>query len=143
MATRSRRRAGQKGTDLQTRSGPLLEELAGFAHAVARASDLPATYRALFAFANLVSPTTGIFVALYDPARRLRTCVYGARDDGEDDVSVPPPMPISGSELATARAAVARRRDGARDLPLHVRSGDVLIERAPAALRAVLGAAVA
>jgi EAL domain-containing protein (putative c-di-GMP-specific phosphodiesterase class I) len=99
-------------SDAPARAGPplrdpgqLLDELAGLAHALASAADLPTTYRALFAFAQLVSPTNGIFVSLYDPKRDERTCVYSAGDDGEDDVSSLPPMPMSGSPQSVAIAA--------------------------------------
>lgn len=98
-----RRSRGQVGADLE-RQDPsrLLNELAALAHALALATDLQTTYRALFEFAQAVSPTSGIFVSLYDGARRLRTCVYSARDEGEDDVSTLPPMPMSGSPQSVA-----------------------------------------
>jgi len=84
--------------------GRLLKELATLAHALASAADLRTTYRALFEFARVVSPTSGIFVSLYDPAHRLRTCVYSAGEDGEDDVSALPPMPMNGSPQSVAIA---------------------------------------
>jgi hypothetical protein len=82
--------------------GRLLEELAILANALASAASLESTYRALFDFARVVSPTSAILVSLYDPVHRLRTCVYSAREDGEDDVSTLPPMPMSGSPQSEA-----------------------------------------
>lgn len=84
--------------------GQLLSELAGLAHALASAADLSTTYRALFAFAQRVSPTNSIFVSLYDPKRDKRTCVYSAGADGEDDVSILPPMPMNSSPQSVAIA---------------------------------------
>lgn len=78
--------------------------LAALAEAVAAAPDLRAIYRALFAFAHSITPTHGIFVSLYDPKLDDRTCVYSAGDDGEDDVSSLPPMPMSGSPQSVAIA---------------------------------------
>lgn len=79
-----------------------LAALAELAQAIAAASDLRAIYRALFVFTRSVSPTEGIFVALYDPATQLRTCVYSAGPGREDDVSELPPMPLSGSPQSLA-----------------------------------------
>ncbi len=91
--------------DLRPRDpGRLLEELATLAYALASAGDLRTTYRALFKFTQVVSPTSGIFVSLYDAQRGLRTCAYSAGDDGEDDVSTLPPMPMSGSPQSVAIA---------------------------------------
>lgn len=85
----------------------LLSGLADLSRALASAADLPTTYRALFAFAQLVSPADAIFVSLYDPERDQRTCVYSAGADGEDDVSALPPMPMSGSPQSVAIATGA------------------------------------
>jgi signal transduction histidine kinase/ActR/RegA family two-component response regulator len=40
-------------------------------------------------------PCIGIFIALYDPKRNVRTAAYGWGDGAEVDVSSLPPMPIS------------------------------------------------
>lgn len=85
-------------------SNPPLASLAALAQAVAAAPDLPSIYRALFAFTKVVSLTSGIFVSLYDPHLGLRTCVYGAGDDGEDDVAALPPMPMTHSPQSRAIA---------------------------------------
>lgn len=79
-----------------------LASLAVLANAVATGTDLRAIYRALFDFACAISPTEGIFVALYDPATRLRTCVYSAGPGREDDVSTFPVLPLSGSPQSQA-----------------------------------------
>lgn len=85
-------------------SNPPLASLAALAQAVAAAPDLRSVYRALYTFTKVVSPTSGIFVSLYDPERRQRTCVYGAGDDGEDDVATLPPMPMTDSPQSRAIA---------------------------------------
>lgn len=79
-----------------------LASLAVLANAVAAGADLRAIYRALFDFTRAISPTEAIFVALYDPATRLRTCVYSAGPDREDDVSAFPALPLSGSPQSQA-----------------------------------------
>lgn len=85
-------------------SSPPLAGLAALAQAIAAAPDLRSVYRALYAFTKVVSPTSGIFVSLYDAQRRQRTCVYGAGDEGEDDVAALPPMPMTDSPQSRAIA---------------------------------------
>ena len=85
-------------------SSPLLAGLAALAQAVAAAADLRSVYRALYAFTKVVSPTSGIFVSLYDARRHQRTCVYGAGDEDEDDVAALPPMPMTDSPQSRAIA---------------------------------------
>lgn len=79
-----------------------LASLAVLANAVAAGADLRAIYRALFDFVCAISPTEALFVALYDPATRLRTCVYSAGPGREDDVSGFPALPLSGSPQSQA-----------------------------------------
>ncbi|HET7726475.1 MAG TPA: EAL domain-containing protein [Candidatus Limnocylindrales bacterium] len=103
MVASARRTTAARGVAASSPdSGRLLDDLATLAGAVASAPDLRAIYRALFTFTQAISPTHGIFVSLYDPARRLRTCVFSGRADGEDDVSDLPPMPMSGSPQSVA-----------------------------------------
>lgn len=108
MTVDSRPAAAREPSDAPLRDpGQLLRGLADLSSALASAADLPTTYRALFAFAQLVSPTDAIFVSLYDPKHDERTCVYSAGADGEDDVSALPPMPMSGSPQSVAIATGA------------------------------------
>lgn len=95
---RGRSRTGPRLQD----PGRLLDELAALAQGLASAPDLVTTYRALFEYARVVSPTSAIFVALYDPVLRMRTCVYSAGVGSEDDVSMLPQMPMSGSPQSLA-----------------------------------------
>lgn len=81
---------------------PVLDSLSRLANAVAAAPDLRAVYRALYAFAEERTPTSAIFVALYDAVRQQRICVYSAGDGIEDDVSSLPPMAMSGSPQSRA-----------------------------------------
>jgi len=94
--------ASDQSASGQVASSGALTNLAALAHDVAAAADVRDIYRALFTFARAVSPSEAIFVALYDPATRLRTCVYSAGPDREDDVSGLPPMPLSGSPQSIA-----------------------------------------
>jgi EAL domain-containing protein (putative c-di-GMP-specific phosphodiesterase class I) len=82
----------------------LLGELGRLAQRVAEAPDLRTIYRALHDYAIATTPTCGIFVALYDPQRQQRVCVYTAGDGEEDDVAELPPMPMSGSPQSLAIA---------------------------------------
>lgn len=43
-------------------------------------------------------------MSLYDARRGQRTCVYGAGDEGEDDVAALPPMPMTDSPQSRAIA---------------------------------------
>ncbi|HUQ78656.1 MAG TPA: EAL domain-containing protein [Patescibacteria group bacterium] len=106
-----------------------LAGLAALAQAIAAAPDLRSIYRALFAFAQAVGPTNGIFVALYDPERQLRTCVYGAGDEGEDDVGSLPPMPMNDSPQSRAIATgdpilTTDLQAALADLPVVILGGD-------------------
>ncbi len=76
--------------------------MAVLAGAVASAPDLRSIYRALLEYAATCTPTSGIFVALYDPDRQHRVCVYAAGDGVEDDVSALPPMPMNDSPQSRA-----------------------------------------
>lgn len=103
MSASSRRNAAARAVAAASPDpGRLLNDLATLAGAVAEAADLRAIYRALFMFTQSTSPTHGIFVSLYDPVRRLRTCVFSAGPEREDDVSTLPPMPMSGSPQSVA-----------------------------------------
>jgi PAS domain S-box-containing protein len=82
----------------------LLERLNALEQRVGTARDLVTVFRALRDFAVSSVPFDGIFVSLYDPARQLRTCIYSAGRDEEDDVSTLPPMPMNNSPQARAVA---------------------------------------
>ncbi len=82
--------------------GRLLDGLAALAGAAAAAPDLRSIYRALLAYATTCTPTNGIFVALYDPDRQQRVCVYAGGDGMEDDVTALPPMPMNDNPQSRA-----------------------------------------
>jgi PAS domain S-box-containing protein len=73
----------------------LLERLSPLAQALGTARDLETIFRALLDFALASMPCIGIFIALYDPKRNVRTAAYAWGDGAEVDVSSLPPMPIS------------------------------------------------
>ena len=75
----------------------LLERVAGLAQTLGTARDLLAIFRGLREFTLLSVPCHGFFVSLYDPARDVRTAVYGWADGDEIDVSELPPMPVTSS----------------------------------------------
>ena len=60
----------------------LLERLSPLAEALGTARDLHTIYRALLDFALSSMPCIGIFIALYDPLKNVRTAAY-AWGDGE------------------------------------------------------------
>jgi EAL domain-containing protein (putative c-di-GMP-specific phosphodiesterase class I) len=82
--------------------GRLLDGLAALAGAVAGAPDLRSIYRALLKYATTCTPTNGIFVALYEPERQHRVCVYAGGEGIEDDVSALPPMPMNDNPQSRA-----------------------------------------
>ncbi|HYY56511.1 MAG TPA: ATP-binding protein [Pyrinomonadaceae bacterium] len=73
----------------------LLERISPLAQALGTARDLLTVFRALLDFALASMPCIGIFIALYDPKRNVRTAAYAWGDGEEVDVSNLPPMPIS------------------------------------------------
>jgi PAS domain S-box-containing protein len=73
----------------------LLERLSPLAEALGTARDLSTIFRALLDFTLASMPCIGIFIALYDPNRNVRTAAYAWGDGAEVDVSDLPPMPIS------------------------------------------------
>ncbi len=105
------------------RATPGLENLRALAQAVA-AGDPPVVYRALHVLAAAATPTSSIFVALYDPERRERICVYAAGDGDEHDVATLPPMPLSDSPQS--RAVTTRRAILTDDFQAAVASGSVV-----------------
>ncbi|HEV2914762.1 MAG TPA: ATP-binding protein [Pyrinomonadaceae bacterium] len=73
----------------------LLERISPLAQALGTARDLLTVFRALLDFTLASMPCIGIFIALYDPKRNVRTAAYAWGDGAEVDVSSLPPMPIS------------------------------------------------
>jgi EAL domain-containing protein (putative c-di-GMP-specific phosphodiesterase class I) len=105
MTVAARVRASRTPTATRKRTPPraaVLDQLASLAQEVAAADDLTGIYRALYHFALATSPSNGIFVSLYDPVRKERTCVYAAGDGAEDDVSGLPHLPMTGSPQSRA-----------------------------------------
>ncbi|CAN5573778.1 hypothetical protein BH20CHL6_BH20CHL6_08320 [soil metagenome] len=77
--------------------GAVLDRLAELAQSVGTARDLQTVYRALLEFAVATTPTSGIFVSLYDAERQERTCVYAWSAGHEEDVSRLPALPMTDS----------------------------------------------
>ncbi len=73
----------------------LLERLSPLGQALGTARDLSTIFRALLDFALSSMPCIGIFIALYDPKRNVRTAAFAWGDGEEVDVSGLPPMPVS------------------------------------------------
>ena len=73
----------------------LLRQLTGLAGAIGTAQDTAAVFRELRAFAVEFTPSSGLFVSRYDPARRERICLYAYSEGEELDVSQLPPMPMN------------------------------------------------
>lgn len=80
----------------------LLTRLSGLAEALATASDLNAIYRLLLDFVRQSAPCNGMFVALFDPSRQERRCVYAWSEGHEEDVSLLPPLPMTDSPNSRA-----------------------------------------
>lgn len=70
--------------------------------ALAGARDLGAVCRALREFVEGLTPMTGLFIALYDPTSRMRTCVFAHSNGCEVDVSTLPPLPLTDSPASRA-----------------------------------------
>ncbi|HET7678324.1 MAG TPA: EAL domain-containing protein [Candidatus Limnocylindrales bacterium] len=76
--------------------------LDGLVTAISSAQDLPGIYRALAAFAAATTPTTGIFVALYEAERAERVCVFSSAHGVEEDIASLPPLPLNASPNSRA-----------------------------------------
>jgi len=77
-------------------SEKLMRHLTGLAGAIGTAEDTAAVFRELRTFVVEFTPSSGLFVSRYDPARRERTCLYAYSEGEEPDVSQLPPMPMNG-----------------------------------------------
>jgi PAS domain S-box-containing protein len=73
----------------------LIEKLAKLAQTLGTARDLKVIFEGLRQFTLLSVPCDGLFVALYDPLRDVRTACYGWGDGEEIDTSELPPMPVN------------------------------------------------
>jgi PAS domain S-box-containing protein len=73
----------------------LLQRLVPLAQALGTARDLLTIFRALLDFTRASMPCIGIFIALYDDKRKVRTAAYAWGDGAEVDVMNLPPMSIS------------------------------------------------
>lgn len=80
----------------------MLARLCRLAEKAGTRPEVGGVFEAVFEFARASAPCDGIFVSRFDRASGLRTCVYAAGADGEDDVSKLPPMPLSGSPASRA-----------------------------------------
>ena len=78
------------------------DRIARLALALGAATDLPSVYRSLRDFILSEAPAQGVFVSLYDPETRMRTCVYAFSEGEEVDVSTLPPLPITNSPNSRA-----------------------------------------
>jgi signal transduction histidine kinase/CheY-like chemotaxis protein len=74
----------------------LLHRLTHLAESLGTARDHLTIFRDLRDFALVSVPCVGIFISLYDEARGLRVAQYGWGDGEEVDVSLLPPIPLSG-----------------------------------------------
>jgi len=85
---KAERRASEEYLELLSRIVPIAQTLG-------TARDLTSIYRALHEFVRASMPCTGFFVSSYNAEKSLRVAEYIWGDDGEVDISVLPPMPIS------------------------------------------------
>jgi PAS domain S-box-containing protein len=82
----------------------LLERIASLAQALGTARELKSIFRALLDFALISTPCNGIFVSLYDPERNVRTPVYAASENKEEDLTLLALMPMTDSPNSRAIA---------------------------------------
>jgi PAS domain S-box-containing protein len=80
----------------------LLERIASLAQALGTARELKTIFRALLDFAHISTPCNGMFVSLYDSERNVRTAVYAASENEEEDLTRLMPMPMTDSPNSRA-----------------------------------------
>ena len=88
--------------ETRRRESAMLDRIAALAITLGGATDLPTVYRSLRGFLLAEEPHDGIFVSLYDPGTRMRTCVYAVSEGAEVDVSTLPPLPMTNSPNSRA-----------------------------------------
>src|SRR5688500_11429538 len=97
-------RAVRAGTEALYVDAAWLGRLRGLAEALGTARDLDGVLRALRAIVISATPSSAIFVSLYEPVRQVRTCAYAWSEGEEVDVSELPPMPMTDSPHSRAVA---------------------------------------
>jgi PAS domain S-box-containing protein len=85
---KAERRASEEYLELLSRIVPVGQTLGA-------ARDLTSIYRALHEFVRASMPCTAFFVSFYDAARNMRTAAYVCGEEGEVDISLLPPMPLT------------------------------------------------
>ncbi len=85
---KAERRASEEYLELLSRIVPVAQTLG-------TARDLNSIYRALYEFVRASMPCTGFFVSSYNAEKGLRIAEYVLGEEGEVDISVLPPMPIT------------------------------------------------
>ncbi len=85
---KAERRASEEYLELLSRIVPIAQTLG-------TARDLTSIYRALHDFVRASMPCTAFFVSSYNAEKNLRVAEYVWGEDGEVDISVLPPMPIT------------------------------------------------
>jgi PAS domain S-box-containing protein len=85
---KAERRASEEYLELLSRIVPVAQTLG-------TARDLTSIYRALHEFVRVSMPCSAFFVSFYDAVRKLRTAAYVCGEDGEVDISILPPLPLT------------------------------------------------
>ncbi|MBS1795400.1 MAG: PAS domain S-box protein [Acidobacteria bacterium] len=73
----------------------LLSRIVPVGQTLGTARDLLSIYRALHDFVRATMPCTAFFVSFYNPEKSLRTAAYAWGEEGEVDISLLPPMPLT------------------------------------------------
>lgn len=79
-----------------------VERLTRLALDFSAARDLDDVLHTLRDFVKAETPMNGLFVSLYDPDARMRTCVYAHSEGQEVDVAKLPPLPLTDSPHSRA-----------------------------------------
>jgi PAS domain S-box-containing protein len=99
---KAERRASEEYLELLSRIVPVAQTLG-------TARDLLSIYRALHEFVRVSMPCTAFFVSSYNAEKSLRLAEYVWGEDGEVDISMLPPMPITPDGGPNSQAIFEKR----------------------------------
>jgi len=99
---KAERRASEEYLELLSRIVPIAQTLG-------TARDLTSIYRALHDFVRASMPCTAFFVSSYNAEKSLRIAEYVWGEDGEVDISVLPPMPLTEDGGPNSRAIFQKK----------------------------------
>lgn len=99
---KAERRASEEYLELLSRIVPVAQTLG-------TARELTSIYRAVHGFVRATMPCSAFFVSFYEPRENLRIAAYAWGEQGELDISVLPPIPLTENGGPNSQAVFQKR----------------------------------